>query len=60
MLLDVIIFGFNICDLWRLANTEEERETYRIVQTMHIVRQVAKSYGFLHINLFASERLEKS
>ena len=60
MLLDVIVFGFSYCDLWRLANTEEERTTYLIVQTMHTVRQVAKSYWFRHINLFASERLERS
>lgn len=39
---------------------EEERKTYLIVQTMHTVRQVAKSYWFHRINLFASERLENS
>lgn len=60
MLLDVTIFGFSFCDLRRRANREEKRKTYLIVQTMHTVRQVAKSYWFHHINLFASKRLERS
>lgn len=60
MLLDAIIFGLSFCDLWRRASKEEGRKTYLFVQTMHTVRQVAKSYWFHHINLFTSERLEKS
>ena len=39
---------------------EGERKTYLIEQTVHRVRQVAKSYCFHHINLSASVRLEKS